>query len=190
MNVHDAITGRRTIARFEQEPISTELLTQLLAFGTWAPNHHLTEPWTFIVLGPRVHTQLAERLGDIQAARAPEEAPEHRQRLRTDGTTKLASVPTIVAVVSDQTGDAQRQTEDYAATCCAIQNVQLAAWAEGVGIKWSTNAVTRDSLAYELLRLDPATKTIVGFLFVGYPADIPPPRPRRKSVDECIIWTD
>ena len=41
-----------------------------------------------------------------------------------------------------QEGDEQRRREDYAAVCCAAQNVQLAAWAAGIGTKWSTSPVS------------------------------------------------
>lgn len=188
MDVHEAIIGRRTIPRFLPEPIPEEQLVRLLSYGTWAPNHHLTEPWSFVILGEETQDLLAERFGELQAERAAEESPERRERFRMDAYAKLSSVPTVVAIVTAQEGDGQRRIEDYAATCCAAQNIQLAAWAEGVGTKWSTSAVTRDPLAYELLDLDPESSLIIGFLFFGLPADIPT-RPRRKTLDDVIRWT-
>ncbi|HOU40753.1 MAG TPA: nitroreductase family protein, partial [Promineifilum sp.] len=98
-------------------------------------------------------------------------------------------VPVVIALAANQEGDEQRRREDYAAVCCAAQNVQLAAWAAGIGTKWSTSGVTRDPLAYELLGLDPARFDIIGFLYAGYPAETPAARPRRLALDEVIRTT-
>ena len=86
-------------------------------------------------------------------------------------------------------GDDQRRREDYAATCCAIQNIQLAAWAEGVGVKWSTAAVIHDPLAYRWLDIEPQSYDLIALLYVGYPADIPV-RERKRPLTEIISYTD
>lgn len=190
MDVREAIVSRRSIARFKPVPVPADQLARVLEAGIWAPNHHLTEPWTFVVIGPRIREQLAERYGELRAERVPADSPERYERVRLDGIAKFMTVPTIVAVATTQDGDDQRQAEDYAATCCAVQNIQLAAWAEGVGVKWSTSPVTRDALAYELLNLDPTVTHIIGFLYVGYPAEVPSVRLRRKPLDEVIRWTE
>ena len=75
--------------------------------------------------------------------------------------------------------DALQRREDFAATCCAIQNIQLAAWAEGLGMQWSTNKQTRQAETYSLLQIDPAGEEIAAFLYFGYPASVPPPAARR-----------
>lgn len=187
MEVIEAIYTRRSISRFRPDPVPPEQLVRLLEAGIWAPNHHLTEPWRFIVVGAQTRSRLAERYGELRAERAPNEAPERRERLRLDGIAKFSAVPTIVAIASEQIGDAQRQVEDYAATCCAVQNIQLAAWSQGVGTKWSTSDVTRDALTYALLGLDSEVMRIVGFLYMGFPADIPSRR-RAKSLEEVVVW--
>jgi nitroreductase len=189
MNVNEAIRGRRSISRFQPDPVPSDQLARLLEAGIWAPNHHLTEPWRFIVIGPQTRGRLTERYGDLRAERVSAEATERRERVRQDSVAKFLAIPTLVAVATEQVGDAQRQAEDYAATCCAVQNIQLAAWAEGVGMKWSTSEVTRDPLAYSALGLDPQTMRIIGFLYVGFPADVPS-RPRQKPLNDVILWTD
>ena len=52
MDVEDAIRSRRTHKAFAPEPLPRELLDELLELARWAPNHHLTNPWRFRVLGP------------------------------------------------------------------------------------------------------------------------------------------
>ncbi|MFO7662653.1 MAG: nitroreductase [Chloroflexota bacterium] len=184
----DAIRSRRSISKFLPEPVPIADLKQVLAAGTWAPNHHLNEPWRFIIIGPHVRQRLAERYADLRVERIPVEAVDRRLRVREENIRKFTGIPVIVAVATMQKGDEQQRREDYAATCCAMQNIQLAAWAEGIGMKWSTNAITRDLLAYELLELDPQRFYIIGFLYAGFPADVPI-RERKLPLDEVIRST-
>lgn len=189
MDVQEAIRSRRSIFRFRPEPVEREQLTRILSSGIWAPNHHVTEPWRFIVLGDEMREALARRYGEIQTRKAPEGAgPDALQALREGGYRKFLSKPTIVAVSCTQEGGDQLQREDYAATCCAIQNIQLAAWAEGVGVQWSTGPITLEEDTMRMLRVDPARETIAGFLYMGYPQDVP--TQKRKDPEEVIRWTD
>ena len=189
MDVNKAIRTRRTIAKFRPEPVPREELLAALEAGVWAPNHHLTEPWRFVILGPEAQRRLADRHGELRMQKLPADAVEHRARIRDDSRRMFLSVPVIVAVVALQEGDEQRRKEDYAAVCCAAQNIQLAAWGRGIGAKWSTAAVTRDPLAYEMLDIDPLRYEVIGFLFLGYPAETPV-RERRRPLDEVIRRTE
>lgn len=188
MDIHEAIYTRRTISKFRPESIPDATLQRIIAAGVWAPNHHLTEPWRLIILGPETQRQLAGRFGEIKMSKAPLEAAAHRERLRAESVRQFLAVPAIIAIAALQEGEEQRQREDYAAVCCAAQNVMLAAWAEGIGTKWSTSGVTRDPLAYRLLDLDPDRFDIIGFLFAGYPAEVPT-RDRRLPLNEVIRRT-
>jgi nitroreductase len=161
------------------------MLTEILATGIWAPNHRLTEPWRFIVLGPETRRLLAERFGELKAEKAPADAAERRERVKADSTRMFLNLPAVIAMAALQEGDEQRRREDYAAVCCAAQNVQLAAWAAGIGTKWSTSPLIHDPLAYRLLSLDPTRFDIIGFLFAGYPAEVPT-RERRLPLNEVI----
>jgi len=185
VDVLEAIRTRRTIAKFRPEPIPTETLTEILAAGTWAPNHHLTEPWRFVILGPETQRLLAARFGELKVQKAPTEAAEQRERIRAENERMFLNLPAVVAVAALQEGNEQRRREDYAAVCCAVQNVQLAGWAEGIGMKWSTSPLIREPLSYRLLSLDPARFDLIGFLFIGYPAETPT-RERRLALDEVI----
>ena len=188
MDVHEAIRTRRSIFQFQAEPVPYEILERLLGFGIWAPNHYLTEPWRFTIVGEAVRQALAERYGELQKTKAPADAgDEIRQRLQASGTVKFLSKPTVVVVSCLQQGDETRRREDYAATCCAVQNIQLAAWAEGVGMQWSTNPLIHDPPAYTLLGIDPEQEAIIAFLYMGYPAEIP--TPKRRPLAEVLRRT-
>lgn len=188
MDVNEAIRTRRTVARFRPEPIPVETLVRVLEAGIWAPNHRLTEPWRFVIVGPAVRAPLAARFAEWRMEKAPVEAVERRARIREESLRTFLSIPALIAVAAVQEGDEQRRREDYAAVCCAIQNIQLAAWSEGIGMKWSTSGITRDALAYQVLGFDPAGFYIVGFLYAGYPAETPV-RERRLPLEAVIRQT-
>lgn len=188
MDVLDVLKARRTIFKFNSRPVTDEMLKRIFEFGLWAPNHHVTEPWRFVVLGETTKETLARSYGDIQRGKASEKAGEDaRKKLWQAGYDKFMSKPTIVAVSCVQEGDEQRRREDYAAACCAMQNVQLAAWELGVGMQWSTGPITMHEETYQALGLDQEREYIIGFFYMGYPSEIP--SPRRKPLDDVMRWT-
>src|SRR3954452_4373988 len=99
--VEQAIRGRRTHKAFAAEPVPRAVVEELLALARWAPNHHLTQPWRFRVLGP-------ESLARLQALGGPAEA------------AKLTRAPTLVAVSCVLTGNPAQDEEDLHATAAAV----------------------------------------------------------------------
>src|SRR5215211_5936355 len=112
MDVETAIRTRRTHKAYRPEPIDRETLDRLLDLARWAPNHHLTNPWRFRVLGP----QALERL---KRAAGPEAA------------AKLDRAPTLVVCSCALAGDPIQDEEDLHATACAAYIVLLGAHARG-----------------------------------------------------------
>jgi nitroreductase len=174
--------------------VPQDILEEILEAGIWGPNHHLTEPWRFTVIGEETKLILAERYREIQiekitsnpkAAAAADE--ETLAKVGEQGFKKFTSKPTIVAVSCLQEGDDQRKREDYAATCCAMLNIQLAGWERGIGMQWSTGAITMEQNTYDLLGIDSEEEYIIGFYYIGYPAEVP--APERKPLNEQIRWT-
>src|SRR5919109_3229591 len=124
MDVETAIRTRRTHKAFEPEPIPRELIDELLDLARWAPNHHLTAPWRFRVLGPRSLERLKEAAG-------PEAAP------------KLDRCPTLVVASCALSGDPEQDEEDLHATAVAAYIVLLGAHARGLAGYWRTPGVLR-----------------------------------------------
>ena len=171
MELSAAIFGRRTIKDFKSDPVPADVLDRSLTAGVWAQNHKLTEPWRFTVLGPETHRRLAATFADAQPA------------ARAEAEGKILAKPLVVAVSQRLGGDPVQQREDYGAVSCAIQNIQLAAWAEGLGMQWSSGKIIRLPSVYVLLGIDPQAEEIVGLLFFGYPARTPAAAPRKPLAD-------
>lgn len=155
MQLYEAILTRRTIKAFKPDPVPTDVLAHALTAGLWAQNHRMTEPWRFTVLGAQTHQALAA------------------------SDPKLLSKPKIVAISYPLSSDQFQRREDYAAVCCAIQNIQLAAWVDGLGMQWSTGRVSQLPATYTLLGIDPAQEELAGLLYFGYPESVPEPAPRK-----------
>ena len=87
---------------------------------------------------------------------------------------KILNVPVLFAITSKRNpSDLFREKEDYAATVCALHNMVLSFWANGVGSMWSTGSITREEQTYQNLGIDPEKEEIIGFLKAGYPQSIP-----------------
>src|SRR3989442_1822301 len=100
VELEEAIRGRRTHKAYAPEPIGRETLDGLFELARWAPNHHLTNPWRFRVLG-------TEALARLKQAAGPEAA------------VKLDRAPTLVCATVKQAGDPLQDAEDLCATACA-----------------------------------------------------------------------
>jgi nitroreductase len=112
VNVDEAIRTRRTHKVYRPDPVPREQLDQLFELARWAPNHHLTNPWRFRVLGPR--------------------SLEALKRAHPEGAAKLDRAPTLVACSVVQTGDEAQDEEDAAAGACAVYAIMLAAHGRGI----------------------------------------------------------
>ena len=126
MELEDAIRGRRTHKAYAAEPVDREILEELFDLARWAPNHHLTNPWRFRVLGP-------ESLAALKRSAGPEAGG------------KLDRAPTLVCASVVLSGDPVQDEEDFCAAACAVYIVLLAAHARGLAGYWRTPGVLRTS---------------------------------------------
>ena len=179
MELSEAIFSRRTIKDFKPDPVPADVLERALTAGLWAQNHRLTEPWRFTILGPETHRGLAKEFASAQAnLTGPDSDPARRDKIRADAVGKILAKPCVVIVSQVLGAPAQRQ-EDYGAISCAIQNIQLAAWSEGLGMQWSSGKIIELPQTYAVAGIVAERETIVGLLFFGYPASVPPAQPRQ-----------
>jgi len=178
MDLYEAIHARRTIHNYEAESIDEAVLNRILQAAHMAPCHKLTWPWRFNVVGPQTRQSIASIGIRLKGGDTPS---ERLVRAIQDKVLNPGALVVVTQVLSD---DEHRRREDYGATCCAIQNLQLAACAEGLGTKWSTGALTQDPSLYGLLDLDAHLELIVGFIWVGRASNTPVVE--RPNVEQVI----
>ncbi len=180
--VIDTIQTRRTIKEFRSDPIPEETLWRILDAVRWAPNHRLTEPWRLTIIGKESREGLADALA-AQAASGQDLSVV--AKAKTEARRKVTSSPVLLAVSCRLDGNPAQQAEDVAAVCAGMQNLQLAAWSEGIGSHWNTGKVTRLPETAALLGLSERSEQLVGFLYLGYPAQVPEP-PKRRPIQDFV----
>ncbi len=171
----ERIRGRRTVAQFLKQPVARKLILEAIEVARWAPNHHVTEPWHFYLLGKESVARAVELTRTIVAE-------DRNEKLADFKAAAAAERPGWLVVTCRRSDDELREREDYASCCCAIQNLMLYLSEAGVASKWSTGAITRDARFFELLGVDPAQAFIVGLVFYGYPRITP--GQKRRDVGE------
>lgn len=187
MDVLEAIKTRRSIGRVLDKEVPEQLIEQILEAGTWAPTHHLTEPWRFFVMTGSGRKKLGDVLAAIAADKLENPESEEGKNVLEKERKKPFRAPVVIAVAVEPS-ELERVIvkEEYAAVNAAIQNMLLAAHALGLGAVWRTGKPCYDPRMKELFQLSPKGE-VLGFIYIGYP-DMKPPVKKRKPVDEVAVW--
>jgi nitroreductase len=186
VEVENAIRTRRTIKAFDAEPVDRETLEELLELARWAPNHHLTNPWRFRVIGPQALETLKAAAGDLARTTAPDGADQ--DELARVAAAKLDRAPTLVVVSAKHAADPVQDEEDAHATACAAYNVLLGAHARGLAGYWRTPAVLRTEAGAAAVGL-PGDERFVGMLYLGRGRQTADP-PGRAPVADYATFLD
>jgi nitroreductase len=152
MQLDEAIRTRRTHKAFGPEPVPPAALDELFELARWVPNHHVTNPWRFRVLGERTRARLIELAESVQPGSA----------------VKLQRAPTLVAVSARLSGDPDQDREDLYATALAAYVVLLGAHARGLAGYWRTVALLADQRGRAVLGLAGEEEPL-GLLYLGTP---------------------
>jgi nitroreductase len=169
MDVETAIRTRRTHKAFAPEPLPREEIAVLLELASWAPNHNLTVPWRFRVIGP-------ETLRRLKGVAGPE------------GAVKLDRAPTLIVVSCILSGDPVEEEEDLHATAAASYIVLLAAHSRGYAGYWRTPGILRSEEGRAAVGL-PEEERFVGLLHLGHPRQ-EKPAPARPGADQTTTYLD
>ena len=188
-NLQELINSRRSVYKFTDEVVDQGVVDQALAAASNAPSHKHTHPWKFYIMGVEVRERLIPvitRLAKIKSAKLQSTTIDlDCQR----AIKKILQPPILIAVSSKKSPDDKfREKEDYAASVCALHNMVLSLWDNGVGAQWSTGSITRDQQTYDILSIDSGAEEIIGFVKAGYPEKIR--QVRKKPVEEIVTYLD
>jgi nitroreductase len=136
------------------------------------PNHHVTNPWRFRVLGRLARARLIELAESVQPGSA----------------VKLQRAPTLVAVSAQLGGDPAQDREDLYATALAAYVVLLGAHARGLAGYWRTVPLLDDARGRETLGLA-ASEEPVGLLYLGTPVQ-EQRVPERAAPDQFVSYLE
>ena len=169
MDLETAIRTRRTHKAYRPERVSDEVIAELLELARWAPNHHLTNPWRFRVLGPLA-------LERLKLAAGPEAA------------AKLDRAPTLVVCSCALGGDPITDEEDLHASALAAYIVLLGAHARGLAGYWRTPAVLRTAEGAAAVGLG-SDERFVALIHLGEPVQ-ERPAPEREPIAAVVEYLD
>ena len=163
MELEEAIRTRRTHKAYAPEPVERAVLDELFELAAWAPNHNLTNPWRFRVVGPAALRALKEAAG-------PEAA------------SKLDRAPTLVVASQVRSEDPVQDEEDLSASSVAVYIVLLAAHARGLAGYWRTPAVLREPAGRAAVGV-PDGERVLGLVHLGHVRQVKPPPERAPSAE-------
>ncbi|MEI2701183.1 MAG: nitroreductase family protein [Baekduia sp.] len=172
MDLDSAIYERRTHKVFGAERVPPNVVSELIELARWAPNHHVTNPWRFRVLGPQSVERLKAAEGDVVRAK------------------KLDRAPTLIAVTCASAPGASEpeRREDLMAAACAAYALLLGATARGLANYWRTPAVLERSEGRAALGIG-ENEQIVGLIHLG-PLRQPAAVSERAPVEAIAEFLD
>lgn len=165
MDILETIKTRRSIRKFENVPVSEELLEKILEAGRWAPSGLNNQPWRFAVIRDRAIRGMFSQL-------------THYSRI-ISGSQVLIAVFLDTAVSYDRTKDVQ-------AIGACIQNILLEAHSLGLGAVWLGEILKSREQISEILGLGKELE-LMAVVAMGYPAESPKSS-RRKELKNLIIF--
>jgi nitroreductase len=151
MDLETAVRTRRTHKAYGPEPVDRETLQALFELARWAPNHHVTNPWRFTVLGPRSRAELEA----VAESAKPGSA------------VKLRRAPTLVALSFVRSpGDPDQDAEDRLSAAIAGYIVLLGAHGRGLAGYWRSVPVMNTPAGRAALAI-PDGEEPLGLLYLG-----------------------
>ena len=140
--VYRVIAERRDVRHFLPDPIDADLLARVLAAAHFAPSVGFMQPWRFIRIGDAALRQkIFEMVGRerLATARALQQREDEFMRLKVEGIRECGELLVVALMDRCEEHVFGRRTlpeMDLASVACAIQNMWLAARAEGIGMGW------------------------------------------------------
>ena len=163
MDAEQAIRTRRTHKAYGAESVPRATLEELFELARWAPNHNLTNPWRFRVVGP-------DALARLKDAAGPEAA------------SKLDRAPTLIVTSVVESDDPVQNEEDLCAAAIASYIVLLGAHARGLAGYWRTPAVLRTAEGRAAVGVGEGER-VLGLLHLGPPRQEKEPPERLPPGD-------
>jgi coenzyme F420-0:L-glutamate ligase/coenzyme F420-1:gamma-L-glutamate ligase len=193
----EIIFSRRSVRKFKPEPVPEEVVRRILESAHAAPSAHRSQPWRFVVLRDgAARRSLAERMAEAYArdAEADGRKPETVRARNERSVNQISAAPLVVLALADESclpaglgrraeGERLLLAQSVAA---AVQNLLLAAHAEGLGACWICAPAFCPQTVGGHLRL-PETWIAQALVLIGYPAE-DPPRPEGRAIEEVVLW--
>ncbi|MDB4973792.1 MAG: cob(II)yrinic acid a,c-diamide reductase [Myxococcaceae bacterium] len=188
--IYRAIFERRDVRNYRPDAIPQPVLQRILEAAHHAPSVGFMQPWNFVLLrDPGLRQQIYAHFAEVNARAAQVWSDDRKRAYQALKLQGILDAPLNLLVTCDhgRTGEqvlgrfTMRETDVYS-TCLAVQNLWLAARAEGVGVGWMS--IMEPAAIAALLGL-PAQVTPVAYLTIGYPIEF-----AEKPLLSQVGWQD
>jgi hypothetical protein len=170
MDFRELVLTRRTVHNYHSDPVSDSLVEESLRLSLWAPNHKLTFPWVYTLVGRAARERLADLAVELKGAKSGEPlSPEKAKAVRDS----VLNPSHLLSLALKKSGTPAQMHEDYATLACSVQIMSLHLWQNGVATKWSTGGFGVHDKTYGILGLDPAEVKLEGMLMIGRGSIVP-----------------
>lgn len=192
------IQNRRSVRRYSEQAIPSDVLERILEAGIWAPSAHNRQPWRFAVVQSQgIKSTLARMMGEqLRTDRlADGDPPAVIEADVNRSFTRITGGPVVIVIClsmddMDKYADTRRQSAEHMmavqGAAMAAQNLMLAASYEGLGACWLCAPLFAPQAVRDVLGL-PHDWEPQGLLTMGYPSADPKPKPRRPA-NSVIVW--
>ena len=189
MDVFDVIKTRRSVGKFKSDMPPEELLEKILESGTWAPNHHLTEPWKFFVLRGTARDKLGDAMADgLKESLNDHESQENKMKIEIERKKPLRAPLIIAVAVSPSDNPKVEEIEEIEAVSASVQNMLLTAHSFGLATINRTGDAAYRKRVKEFFGLK-GNERLIGFVYIGY-SDIQLPEGSRTSFRDKTVWME
>jgi F420 biosynthesis protein FbiB-like protein len=199
--IYNVLRGRRSVRKYLAKAVPEAVLRRVLDAARWAPSAHNAQPWRFVlVLDSKVKRRLAEAMAldwDRDLRKNGVSADKRENLVKASVETFVCAPALVVACLimgdMDRYPDERRQKAEHLmgvqSVAAAIQNLLLAASAEGLGTCWFCAPLFCQQTVKEVLKL-PREFEPQALIIVGYPAEKPnaPQRKPLKSIACKNYW--
>jgi nitroreductase len=162
-----------------------QVLAGILAAGASAPDHGRLRPWRFVVIRGEARKRLGEVFAEALLRRQPDAAPEALEQERN----RPLRAPVVIAVVAKLEPQHPKipEIEQILSTGAAVENILVAAHAQGFGAKWLTGANAYDDHVKAALGLA-GNDRLAGFVHLGTVDGKPPQVPHADAREVTVEW--
>jgi nitroreductase len=164
-SLESTVLSRRTIHSFKADKVSGNLIERAIEIACWAPNHFLTEPWTFYLLSDKSKNQIIDLNHSLTLSSKGLRAADVKKN-------RWQSVPGWFVLTSRKAANHKEELENYASCCCAAQNLMLYLWTKSVGVKWTTGEIIETIDFSQIVGINAKHEKPVGMFWYGYPETI------------------
>ena len=172
----NAIKQRRSVGQLTDQEPSRAQIEHMLEAATYAPSHHVTEPWHFFVITGAAREELGALMPASLRPTLKDCSPEKLQLRLWKERNKPLRAPVIITVAIKEIQDIDGMlVENVEAAAAATQNMLIVAEEMGLATLWRTGESAYDPLVKRWFGLG-SDDHIVGFIYVGYPKVVRPMR--------------